>query len=382
MFYLQNKILYISIILILSITSHFLYININLTDNNQNEFVSQKLLHTTKPISNKNYQSHLFLLIKNTQKKININHSQKKIYFTKINNNYYKLTFYSSKILKNTPTSPTVKTINHMPVTNITTSNDFNKHNFWWLLLITLISGLGLNLTPCIYPLLPITIGFFGTITKHNRKLIAINAIAYWIGIATIYSTLGVIISFSGNMLGQIVSHPLVILALTSIMGTLAIAMFDIWELKLPNKINQLLSINHQKISGSFIMGISSGILATPCIGPFVLGLITHVASVGLVSYGIIIFLVFSIGLGLPLTILAFFSGLLNYLPKTGEWMIWVRRLFGVILILMAINSARPLMEDKVHYWSIIIISIIASVYMIFFERSSQNLFTTLKKKL
>lgn len=84
-------------------------------------------------------------------------------------------------------------------------------------------------------------------------------------------------------------------------------------------------------------MGLTLGVLAAPCIGPFLIGLLTYVASTGNPYLGFVLFFTLSLGLGIPLATLAFFSGKLDRLPRSGEWMIWVRKLLGWVLVAMAV---------------------------------------------
>ena len=96
---------------------------------------------------------------------------------------------------------------------------------------------------------------------------------------------------------------------------------------------------------GSLFMGLTLGVVAAPCIGPFVLGLLTWVASMGSPWLGFIVFFTLSLGLGLPLFFLAMFSGKIEKLPRSGEWMLWIRKLMGWILVGMAAYFIRPLLS-------------------------------------
>jgi thiol:disulfide interchange protein DsbD len=256
----------------------------------------------------------------------------------------------------------------------------FGGHEFWWLLLIVFAGGLGLNLTPCVYPLLPITASYFGGRAEGSRARLAMSVLAYWAGMAVMYSSLGVFVSLSGGMLGAALTHPQVTLALSGVMLVLALSMFDVWELRMPAGLTRLGSANRQGVGGAFFMGLTLGILAAPCIGPFVLGLIAHVASVGRVPYGLAVFLALSLGLGLPLTVLAFFSGSLTRLPGAGAWMIWARRFFGVVLALMAVHLARPVIGDTAWRWAMVALGAASAIYLGFFEKSGKSALPPFKK--
>ena len=98
---------------------------------------------------------------------------------------------------------------------------------------------------------------------------------------------------------------------------------------------------------GTLFMGLTLGLVAAPCIGPFVLGLLTWVAGMGSPWLGFLIFFTLSLGLGLPLFLLALFSGKIEKLPRSGEWMLWVRKLMGWVLVGMAAHFIRPLLPES-----------------------------------
>jgi thiol:disulfide interchange protein DsbD len=143
--------------------------------------------------------------------------------------------------------------------------------------------------------------------------------------------------------------------------------------------LNRIAAVNRGGLSGALFMGLSMGILAAPCLGPFVLGLMAHVAGDGRLFYGALLFLVFSLGLGLPLTVLAFFSGAIHRLPGAGEWMVWVRKLFGLILLLMAIYVAIPLLSDLAFFLLVTTSGIAGGIYL-GLEKSGGSNFMKFKK--
>lgn len=247
------------------------------------------------------------------------------------------------------------------------------------MLLLAFIIGLLLNLTPCVYPVIPITISYFGGRAQGSRLGLSANVGAYWLGMACTYTALGAMAALSGGMLGQWLALPWVVAGLALVFLLLASSMFGLWEIRLPASLGRLASANRGGVLGAFLMGLTVGIMAAPCIGPVVLGLMAQVASVGRLSYGLAVFALLSLGLGLPLSVLAFFSGSLNRLPRSGEWMIWVRKLFGVVLVLMAINVARPLTGEGALPWLMATILALGGIYLGFFEKSGKGAFLKVK---
>ena len=206
-------------------------------------------------------------------------------------------------------------------------------------LLLTLLGffagGLALNLTPCIYPLIPITVSYFGG-REQGRGATAIHALLYLLGLAVMNSALGVWASLSGRMVGSVLQHPVVLVFMACLFIAFAMSSFGLWELRLPAGLTKAASTRFSGYFGTLFMGLTMGIIAAPCLGPFILGLLAYVAQQGDPVMGFLSFFALSLGLGLPLAVLAFFSGAVSRLPFSGDWMLWIRKLMGWILIAMA----------------------------------------------
>ncbi|RKY59273.1 MAG: hypothetical protein DRP96_07200 [Candidatus Neomarinimicrobiota bacterium] len=124
---------------------------------------------------------------------------------------------------------------------------------------------------------------------------------------------------------------------------------------------------------GALIMGLTMGIVAAPCIGPFVIGLLTYVASTGNPLVGFSMFFTLSMGLGLPFIFLAFFSSKIDSLPRSGEWMVGVRIIFGLILVGMALYFIHPLLPEPIFAIIFPVYMICAGVYLLIFNKSGNN---------
>ncbi len=219
-------------------------------------------------------------------------------------------------------------------------------------LLLVFLSGLGLTLTPCVYPLIPITIGFFGAATGRSRGVTVAHALVYLLGMALMYSALGVIAALTGSLFGQMMQNPIVVVLLAGTMLALAASMFGAFEIVVPASLMQLGTKSYAGFLGTFVMGLTVGIMAAPCVGPFVIGLLTFVSERQSPLLGFTLFFTLALGLGTPFVILAIFSGSLQKLPRSGVWMVWVRKMFGVVLLGMALYFTRPLIaSDALYYW-------------------------------
>ncbi len=213
-----------------------------------------------------------------------------------------------------------------------------------WTLLGIFAGGMALNLTPCVYPLIPITVSYFvGRSGKGLAGLIT-HGICYIGGLSLTNSLLGVAAAMTGGLMGALLQNPLVLASVAAILVYFAMSLLGFWELRLPSGLTQAASKSYAGYFGSLFMGLTLGVVAAPCIGPFVLGLLTWVAGMGSPLLGFLVFFTLSLGLGLPLFTLAIFSGQINRLPRSGNWMLWVRKLMGWILVGMAAYFVGPIL--------------------------------------
>ena len=246
--------------------------------------------------------------------------------------------------------------------------------NIALILVGVFLAGLALNLTPCVYPIIPITIGFFvnqgGTEGKPRLSRTFAMASMYVIGMAITYSILGVIAAKSGGLFGAALQNPIVLVALAAVMVALSLSMFGLYEIRVPEALNRFASTSTQSTSGligALVMGLTMGIVAAPCIGPFVGGLLVHVSTRGSAAYGFLLFFVLALGLGFPYLILGTFSGAIKALPRSGLWMVTVRKVFGLVLIGMALYFLMSLMGRWTNLIFVVFFTI-SALYLIFYE--------------
>lgn len=258
------------------------------------------------------------------------------------------------------------------------------EKGYFLTFLLIFIGGLGLTLTPCVYPLIPITVSFFGGQQGWRLRQRLIAALIFVLGMALVNSLLGTLAALSGALVGSLLANPLVLIILALIMLGLSLAMFGVYEFRLPNFLMNLSGVARTGYLGSFLMGLTMGIVAAPCIGPFVLGLLTYVATVGKAWFGFLVFFTLSLGLGLPFIVLALFAGSIQNLPRSGEWMVGVRRIFGLVLVGMALYFLKPLVPVNLKTYIFPAYFLAAGLYLLLFERagSSSKIFTLIKNLL
>lgn len=217
---------------------------------------------------------------------------------------------------------------------------------------VLFLAGLALNLTPCVYPLIPITIGYFSSQSGERRaRRVALSGL-YVLGLATTYSVLGVAAALSGKLFGAWLQHPGVLVFFALLMVTMAASMFGLFEIRVPQFISNR-SGGQAGYAGALTMGLLIGIVAAPCVGPFVISLIALVSSLQSVALGFVMFFVLALGLGLPYLLLGIFSSALTALPRSGDWMVQVKKAMGFVLIAMAIYFLRPLTGESVFRWGV-----------------------------
>jgi thiol:disulfide interchange protein DsbD len=233
------------------------------------------------------------------------------------------------------------------------------------------VGGLALNLTPCVYPLIPITIGYFGGQARGRKGGVFSHAVLYVLGMAMTYSALGVVAALTGGLFGGAMQNPVVLVGVAVVMVALALSMFNLYEFRLPSFLTKLAGGSQKGYLGTLLMGLTVGLVAAPCIGPFVLGLLTYVGARGQVFLGFLMFFVLALGLGLPFLFLAVFSGSLDRLPRSGLWMVWVRTIFGFVLLGMAVYFLRPLFPDPlIYHLTLALILLVGGIYLAWLEPS------------
>jgi thioredoxin:protein disulfide reductase len=245
------------------------------------------------------------------------------------------------------------------------------EHGMFVALLIIFVIGLGLNLTPCVYPLIPITISYFGAQVSGNKGKKVLMAFVYILGMSVTYSVLGLVAALTGGVFGSLLQSPIVVAVLVLIFIALALSMFGVYEIRIPQSLANVSGKNRQGYFGTAIMGLTVGFIAAPCIGPLVLSLLVYVGQMGSPFLGFIMFFILSLGLGFPYIFLALFSSSITKLPRSGEWMEGVKIIFGLMMLGLALYTAQPLMSPKVYDIVFPLFLVLSGVYLILVDRKA-----------
>ena len=208
------------------------------------------------------------------------------------------------------------------------------------LALLTLFgAGVLTSLTPCVYPMIPITASVIsGTARNDQSKLRTISlTLAYVVGLALVYAILGAIAGLSGTMFGTVSANPWALLFIGNLLLLFGLVMLDVLPVPIPRR---LLEYAGKQGGGSygavFLLGATSGVVAAPCGAPAFAVVLTWVAATGAGLMGFVYLFVFSLGMTTLLVVVGLFSGTLAALPRSGMWMVWIKRLAAVIMFGMA----------------------------------------------
>ncbi len=216
-------------------------------------------------------------------------------------------------------------------------------------LLIIFFSGILTSFTPCIFPLIPITLAVIGTTETKGSKLRGfIVSLTYVLGIAVTYSILGLIAAKTGAMFGSLLGSPLVVSIIALLFVAMAMSMFGLYEVKIPDKITtKLMGKSWEKgLLGAFMSGLIAGVVASPCVGPVLVSILTFVAQGQNTAQGVLFLFVFALGLGQIFLVLGTFSQLAYKLPKSGPWLESIKFIFGLMMIGAALYFVAPVTSD------------------------------------
>jgi cytochrome c-type biogenesis protein len=205
-------------------------------------------------------------------------------------------------------------------------------------LLAAYVGGVLTSFTPCVYPVIPITIAYIGAHGSSSKGKGFVISLVYVLGMAVVYTFLGGFAALTGRLFGQIQSNPWVYLVVANICIAMGLSMLGVFMISIP--VPQFLTGAEKReekrgIIGSFFVGAVSGLIVGPCTAPILAVLLSLVATRQSIVFGMLLMFVFAFGLGTLLIIIGTFARLLAGIPKSGMWMTRVNRVFGIVLLLM-----------------------------------------------
>ncbi len=230
-------------------------------------------------------------------------------------------------------------------------------------LILVILLGILMSLTPCIYPMIPITVGILQSQASGSWIRNFSRALAYTMGIATTFAILGLLAAFTGQIFGSIMANPIFIIIIVLLLAYLAGSMLGLYEMYIPRFMQPKQNgIQGSSLIAAFIFGAVSGTVASPCLSPGLVLLLTLVTTLGSKFMGFLLLFSFGIGLSIPLLLIGTFSSSINVLPRSGMWMIEIKRAFGLIMLLMCFYFLNNIMPWHMLLWGISIFSLSAGI--------------------
>jgi thiol:disulfide interchange protein DsbD len=202
---------------------------------------------------------------------------------------------------------------------------------------VLFVGGVLTSLTPCIYPMIPITAAIVG----GNKQLGASRwrpiglALVYALGLSVVYASLGLFAGLTGTIFGTVSSNPWLYFAMANLLLLAALSMLDVFPVRVPSWILNRVSAagTGGTYSGALVIGGMSGLVAAPCSAPVMAAVLTWVTTTKSAVRGFIYLFAFSLGMCTLLVAIGASSGFLARMPKAGSWMVWIKRFFALAMI-------------------------------------------------
>ncbi len=216
------------------------------------------------------------------------------------------------------------------------------KDGLAWVLVVVFLGGVGASLTPCVYPLIPITLSLFGARESDSRLQAFFLSSVYVAGIVVTYTVLGLVAASVGRGIGEAMSHPGVVIGMAAVMAVMAAGSLGLFEMNLPTSVQtKLSSAGGKGVAGAFVMGLLAGLIATPCVGPILVAVLVYVAQSQDLVLGGTLLAVFALGMGMLFLVLGTFASAINKIPRSGAWMVGVKTFFGIVFLVAALYYLR-----------------------------------------
>lgn len=205
------------------------------------------------------------------------------------------------------------------------------------------------GLTPCVFPMIPITLAIFGVKAGTPKSRAIALAAAYDAGIALMFGVLGTIAGMSGKAFGSPLGNPRIVWPIAIFFAAMGLSMFGAFEVALPHGLQQRLSrVGGKGFGGAFLMGLVGGIIAAPCTGPPLAVLLAYVATTADARWGFVLLATYGAGVGVPLMLLS--VGVMSLRP--GAWMDWIKSLFGILFFVAALFFLKNVVPALAHFAS------------------------------
>ena len=210
------------------------------------------------------------------------------------------------------------------------------------------IWGILASLTPCVYPMIPVTVSVISAGSRGSVSRGFILSLFYVLGLSLTYAILGTVAAWSGSLFGSYANHPAVRVIVAGVFVILALSMFDLFSIQMPSSLSSRLGGAGSGFVGVFLTGAVAGAVVGPCVGPMLVALLVYIAALGSKLQGFLIMWNFALGMGMLFLVIGTFSGAAASLPKAGMWMEKLKRFFGVLMLAVALYYVEPLLPENV----------------------------------
>ena len=236
-----------------------------------------------------------------------------------------------------------VTLVTRMTLVDFTTLRDTLSGNPALAIPLVFAGGVLTSLTPCIYPMIPITAAIVGgseasagPAGKARWRPLGLT-LTYVFGLALVYSALGLFAGLSGTLFGTVSTNPWLYFLMANVLILAALAMLDVVPVRVPSVLLSRASSagTAGRYSGALVMGALSGLVAAPCSAPVMAAVLTWVSTTHSATLGFVYLFVFSLGMCTLLVVVGLSSGSLTRLPRAGVWMVWVKRLFALVMLVV-----------------------------------------------
>jgi thiol:disulfide interchange protein DsbD len=202
-------------------------------------------------------------------------------------------------------------------------------------LALVFLAGVGVSFTPCVYPVIPVTLGYIGARSAGSRWKGFTLSLVYVLGMALTYAVLGAFAALTGQLFGRIGSSPWAYFFVGNMCLLLGLSMLGV--LQAPQvSLGSRWKTRHKGYGGALLVGVISGVIVGPCTAPVLAAILVYVSSQQNVLYGFGLLFIFGYGVGFLMILLGTFAGLLSSLPKSGAWLERVKQAFGWVLLAAA----------------------------------------------
>ncbi len=238
------------------------------------------------------------------------------------------------------------------------------------LFLLAFALGFLTSLTPCVYPVIPIIMGYIGSQAKGSKLKGFYLSLFFVLGLGIVYSLLGLFAAASGSMIGVSFQNPIMVIVIALIFILMGLSLAGLFEIPVPSSISAKIQAGgyKSKIIGSLIIGGVAGIIAAPCAGPVLIAILSWISQTRNLLLGFLVMFVFSLGMGVIFVLVGTFTGIISSLPKSGKWMSGVKNAFAILLMvggLLVLGLIIPAWFQQ-RLWGILLIGI--SIFMGLFK--------------